>query len=85
MNQSKELVWKDELFPASLGKERRPFPKINFRLWGAIIKILGDGMIEVRVRWLMYRKATPDKRKIGHRRSSHGSMKTVVIGTRKDG
>ena len=33
----------------------------EFGIWGAINKILGDGMIEVRMRWLMYRKATPDK------------------------
>ena len=54
-------VWEDELFPASLVKERRPSPKINVRIWGAINKILGDGMIEVRIQCLMYRKATPDK------------------------
>ena len=59
--ESVKRVWEDELFPASLGKGRRPFPKTNFRIWGAINKILGDGMIEVRMRWLMYRKATPDK------------------------
>jgi len=61
VRESVKRVWEDEKFPASLGKQRRPFPKINFRIWGTINNILGDGMFEVRIRWLMYRKATYDK------------------------
>ena len=61
VRDSVKRVWEDEFFPASLGKERGPFPKINFRIWGEIKNILGDGMFEVRMRWLIYQKATRDK------------------------
>jgi hypothetical protein len=34
---------------------------INFRIWEHLINmIIGDGMIEVLIKWLMYRKATRD-------------------------